>query len=196
MIKKVLLVGLLTIAFGMPALKAQDAYLSRNNRNDAVLIQAEQNATLSTANRTPKKLAVAPQLAYNGNKLGAGLRLSYDFTDMLRFTVDGDIYFHTRKGGFKGRIMDLNPNVNLVFGNGDFHFYLIAGVYFAIGKSLALEELSGESDDDEYALGLGFNAGFGIEYQITDNFRVFFDQQASLGLVSSWMPKLGCAICL
>jgi opacity protein-like surface antigen len=196
MIKKVLLAGLLTLVLGMPSMKAQDAYLSENNTNDAILIQAGQSATLSTANRTPNKFAVAPQLAYNGNKLGAGLRLSYDFTDALRFTIDGDYYFYTAKGGYEGRVMDLNPNLNFVFGNSDFHFYLITGIYFSIGQSMLLDNLTDLSgDEDPTTLGLGFNVGCGIEYQITENIRAFFEQQACLGLMSSWMPKLGCAFC-
>lgn len=197
MIKKVLLVGLLTIAFGMPTLKAQDAYLSENNTSDAVLIQQEKNATSSTFNRTPNKFAIAPQVAYNGNKLGAGLRLSYDFTDALRFTLDGDYYLYTAKGGNSGRIMDLNPNLNFVFGDGDFHFYIITGIYFAIGQSMLLDELTNLSGDENFTtLGLGFNLGCGIEYQINESIRVFFEQEAALGLMSSWMPKLGCAFCL
>ena len=196
MIKKVLLTGLLTLFFGTFAMQAQDVYLSETNTNDAVLIQAEQNATLSNAKRTPNKFAVALQVPYNGNKLGAGLRFSYDFTDILRFCLDGDFYFYTAKGGYSGRIMDLNPNLNLVFGNGDFHFYLITGIYFAIGNSLLLDDLTDLSgDENPTTLGLGINAGFGIEYQITDSFRAFFEQQASLGLMTSWMPKLGCAFC-
>ena len=196
MVNKLLLVGLLTFVFGMTSTKAQDSYLSETNTNDVVLIQAGQNATLSTANRTSKKFAVAPQLAYNGNKLGAGLRLSYDFTDALRFSLDGDYYFYTAKGGYAGRLMDLNPNLNFVFGNGDFHFYMITGIYFSIGYSMLLDDLTDLSgDENPMTVGLGFNVGCGIEYQITENIRAFFEQQACLGLMSSWMPKMGCAFC-
>ena len=194
--KKVLFAGLLALTLGISTIKAQDVYLSENNTNDAILIQAGQSTTLSTVNRTPNKFAVAPQLAYNGNKLGAGLRLSYDFTDALRFTLDGDYYFYTAKGGYAGRLMDLNPNLNFVFGNGDFHFYMITGIYFSIGHSMLLDDLTDLSgDENPTTVGLGFNVGCGIEYQITESIRAFFEQQACLGLMSSWMPKLGCAFC-
>lgn len=195
MIKKVLIAGLLTLVLGMPSMKAQDAYLSENNTNDAILIQAGQSATLSTANRTPNKFAVAPQLAYNGHKLGAGLRLSYDFTDILRFTLDGNYYFYQSKGGYySGRIWDINPNLNFVFGNGDFHFYAIAGLYLSYGRSL-LFDVAYEGEEYDPEPGFGINIGFGLEYQINDNYRVFIDNQVGLGIMTSWMPKLGCAFC-
>ena len=166
MVKKLLLVGLLTFFWGMASTKAQDAFLSETNTNDVVLIQAGQNATLSTANRTPNRFAVAPQLAYNGNKLGAGLRFSYDFTDILRFSLDGDYYFYTtptrrfrtitQSGEIGteawGRMIDVNPNLNFVFGNGDFHFYVIAGVFFSIGYSQVINTL--DSFDDSQGVSI------------------------------------------
>lgn len=170
--KRLLLTGLLALILGGSTL------------------QAQQTTTTSTPKRTPNKFAVAFQMPYNGNKLGAGLRFSYDFTDLLRFSVDADGYFYTVKGGFIGRVMDLNPNLNFIFGNGDFHFYLIAGAYFTMGHSIFLEVVT-----NSMGFGLGLNAGFGMEYQITESIRVFLEQQASLGLISSWMPKVGCAYC-
>ena len=56
-----------------------------------------------------------------------------------------------------------------------------------------LTDLSG--DENSMTVGLGFNVGCGIEYQITEKIRAFFEQQACLGLMSSWMPKMGCAFC-
>lgn len=194
MIKRILLAGLLTLALGMPYMKAQDSYLPETNTNDAVQIQPVLNATSSTFNRTPNKFAIAPQVAYNGNKLGAGLRLSYDFTDALRFTLDGDYYFYRAKGAYKGRIADMNANLNFVFGNGDFHFYLITGVYLSYGYSLLLDAAySGEEYDPE--AGIGLNIGPCVEYQLNEQIRVFLEAPASLGVMSSFMPKLGCAFC-
>lgn len=224
MIKKVLLTGLLTLFFGTFAMQAQDVYLSETSTNDAILIQAGQNATLSNAKRTPNKFAVAPLLAYNGNKLGAGLRFSYDFTDVLRFCLDGNYYFYTTptrrfltitQTGEKGteawgRMFDVNPNLNFVYGNGNFHFYVIAGLYFSIGYSQIINELDGLDGSQgvyinkqyyyykeklDYGVGIGINGGCGIEFQITDGFRLFFDQQLSLGLMTAWMAKLGGAFC-
>lgn len=225
MIKQILLSGLLTLALGISTMKAQDSYMSEANANDAVLVQLEKNKTSSTVKRTPNKIAVAFQMPYNGIKFGAGLRFSYDFTDVLRFSLDGNYYFYTSPNrrfrtitpsGEKGydvwgRIIDINPNLNFVYGNGDFHFFVITGVYFSIGYSevfTEIDDIEGAhgtyidnkyyyyTDKLDYTLGLGVNVGCGIEYQINDNFRVFFDQQLALGIMTSWMAKLGCAFCL
>ena len=195
MIKKVLLAGILTLALGMPSMKAQDSYLSEAKTNDAVLAQPELNKASSTFNRTPKKFAVALQVPYNTHKLGVGARLSYDFTDVLRFTLDGDYYFFQAKGGYyKGRIADLNANLNFVFGNGDSHFYPIAGVYLSYGYSLLLDvAYNGEEYDPE--AGIGLNIGCGVEYQFNEQLRVFLEAPVSIGVMSSFMPKIGCAFC-
>lgn len=210
MIKKILLAGLLTLALGMPTMKAGQTAFSANQ------------------NRTSKRFAVAFQVPYNANKLGAGLRFSYDFTDILRFTVDGDYYFYNatnrrfrtitasgEKGiAYWGRQFDVNFNLNFVFGNGDFHFYVIAGVCVPIGYPKVEAILNDISDDSgthygttidgkyyyykeklQFEAGIAGNVGCGVEYQITEEFRVFLEQQASLGVMSTWMPKLGCAFC-
>lgn len=229
MIKHVLLTGLLTIALGMPTMKAQDSYLSETNANDVVLIRANQNAASSTFNKTANKFAVALQVPYNGYKLGAGLRFSYDFTDILRFTMDGNYYFYNapsrrfrtiNQSGEKGkaawgRQFDMNFNLNFVFGNGDFHFFVIAGVYVPFGYSkldAVLDGTIGEEhtgdmgitidnkyyyykDKLRYVVGIGANVGCGVEYQITDKYRVFLDQQISIGVMSCWMAKIGGAYC-
>lgn len=170
MIKRLLLTGLLAFVLGMPLMNAQE-------------IDNEP----PTRRRTPNKFALGFQVPSNILKLGAGLRFSYDASEVVRLSLDGNYYFSTL-GNYNRRLLDVNPNVNLVFGAGDFHFYVIMGLYFVIGTPWLLPI-------DQMILGFGLNTGFGVEYQFTDHFRAFLDQQASLGLVSSWMPKLGIAYC-
>ncbi|MBQ0016440.1 MAG: hypothetical protein KBT04_05605 [Bacteroidales bacterium] len=94
------------------------------------------------------KLAIGAQLTICGSgKMGAGLRFGYNFTDILRFVVEGDYYFNgpskyktmTDNGEiadhFFGRLWDFNPSLNFVFGDGDFHFYLVTGLTVAYGHS-------------------------------------------------------------
>ena len=177
------------------------------------------------AQNSSNRFAFSAQLPFNYNKIGIGMRFSYNFTDILRFSLDGDYYFYTRPGrtfntitnaGVKdkmgwGRMVDVNPNLNFVFGEKNFHFYLITGVYFSYGYrelTNGLVGLAGGGNyvviDNEYyykkeslvpSLGIGFNGGCGIEFQTTDNLRLFFEQQLSLGLMTSWMAKLGASYC-
>ena len=172
------------------------------------------------------KFAFSLQLPYNFNKLGVGIRFAYNFTDILRFSLDGDYFFYTSPSrtfntithdGVKGsmgwgRMIDVNPNLNFVFGEKDFHFYLITGIYFSFGYRQITNGIADWVDGgvntvvingstyyykDKLvpSIGLGFNGGCGIEYQITDEFRMFFEQQLSLGWMTSWMAKLGASFC-
>ena len=224
MAKKLLLTALIMLMLGIPAVKAQKA--------DKVY-------------EAPKR-AVSVQVPVNSKKLGIGARFSYDFTKILRFTVDADWYYAsfgkgrmntitrdlTKKGTTQwGRQFDLNANVNLVFGDGNFKFYLIAGFYGSLGHSkidkflhemyTAITSDTGfdDNDDDDnsdpniyhdedgesyvftdkiskfYTSGIGVNAGFGVEYQLSERNRIFIEQQASIGLMTVWMPKLGWTWC-
>lgn len=121
-----------------------------------------------------------------------------------------------------GRRFDVNTNLNFVFGRRNFHFYIITGFYFSMGYSKTASDSGGIIsdynstvwDDDSgatgeyinhtyyyyreklpWGVGLGFNAGCGIEYQIHKNFRMYLDQHWALGLQSAWMCKLGVSYC-
>ncbi len=222
---------------GISVANAQDEYvppvqnrLSLNEKSYSI------NQSLEHSRRS-NDFAIGFNLAYNPYKLGAGVSFSYNFTDMLRFSLGGDYYFHTSSerefktitsSGIKdvkywGRVFDINPNLNIVFGDGDFHFYLIGGLYLCSGYHETANVLSDSFDlnyttdaygnewhdtyvimDGEiyyfeeeliYAIGLGINAGCGIEYQLSDQLRLGVEQQLSLGLMTSWMAKLGIAYC-
>ena len=173
-----------------------------------------------------RKAAFSLQLPYNFYKLGIGARFAYDFTDALRFTLDGDYYyynnparrFHTINSAGEtgtmgwGKIWDVNPNLNFVYGENDFHFYLIFGIYFSYGYKESAntivniledggnaEEINHETyyykDKLISSVGVGLNGGCGIEFQVSDSFRWFFEQHLSLGLMTSWMAKLGISYC-
>ena len=214
MIKRVLLAGLLTLILGIPTMNAQDSYLSNDKM---VLIQTEQDVTSSSIKTEKNKLAVALQVPYNINKLGIGVRFSYDFTDILRFSFDGNYYYFSSASSFHkinsmgdivgksmwGRTFDFNANLNFVFGDKNFHFYLITGLYLSNGYPERQSLLYDIAPDYHHAYadevfrewGFGVNLGCGIEYQINDSYRVFLDQQLAIGLQMSWMPKVGVAFC-
>lgn len=169
------------------------------------------------------RFAVGLQVPYNFNKLGVGINFTYQFTDILRFYVGMDHFFYaqpnrrfntiteTGKKGedFWGSHWDVNPNLNFVFGDGDFHFVLIGGLYFSYGYTILQEALTYDNDEYqtingvgyyktdkmEHAFGVGFNLGCGIEYQINDQIRLSFDQQLGLGIMIHWMTHLGVAYC-
>ena len=56
-------------------------------------------------------------------------------------------------------------------------------------------QLITNKDKLRYVVGIGANVGCGVEYQITDKYRVFLDQQISIGVMSCWMAKIGGAYC-
>ncbi len=226
MLKKLLLVSLLAFVIGMPSLMAQEeVYASESQTTDTVVSQIKTKRSISKYNRDENRFAVSFQIPCNTNKLGAGVKFSYDFTDILRFSVEGNYYFcqwgrrfnTITYSGVKGhaswgRRFDISPNLNFVFGRNNFHFYIIAGLYFSMGysetESFIMEEYSdaavGTFINKEYyyykeklpfSIGFGGNIGCGIEYQVNKNFRVFLDQQWSLGIMSAWMGKVGASYC-
>ena len=177
------------------------------------------------AQNSSNRFAFSLQMPYNINKMGVGMRFSYNFTDILRFSLDGDYFFYTKpsrtfntitEAGVKGKMgwgkmVDANPNLNFVFGKDDFHFYVITGVYFSYGYREFTNGLVGLAGGGNYvvidnvyyykkeqlvpSLGIGFNGGCGIEFQTSNSFRLFFEQQLSLGLMTSWMAKMGASFC-
>lgn len=128
MTKKLLFAALIALFLGSSALQAQNE---------------------KTIYNVPKH-AVSVQMPLNSRKIGIGARYSYQFTNILRFTVDTDWYYYTfPKGRVNtitrdlsikstanwGRQFDINANANLVFGDGNFNFYLIVGFYSSLGHS-------------------------------------------------------------
>ena len=128
MTKKLLFTALIALFLGSSALQAQNE---------------------KTIYNVPKH-AVSVQMPLNSRKIGIGARYAYQFTNILRFTVDADWYYYTfPKGRVNtitrdlstkstanwGRQFDINANANLVFGDGNFNFYLIVGFYSSLGHS-------------------------------------------------------------
>ena len=133
------------------------------------------NAQEKTKLNVPKH-AVSVQLPLSLTKAGIGVRFSYDYTNNLRFTIDGNYYFYSSNRAQKrtvdrndltktgtiawGRRADLNFNANFIFGKDKFHIYLIAGFYTTVGYSNAkkivgafydlatLGEIQDDPDDD------------------------------------------------
>ena len=192
-----------------------------------------------TANAQNGPFGFGLQVASNVNKVGLGAKFSYDFTKMCRFTVDGTYYlYNTSKGKtvyettggsfwdathyissntpsytvYGGRQFDVNANLNIVFGERDFHFYLLTGLAFAYGRPALNGAFSAHDHTDEFGnrmeygidadqvhnvFGIGLNLGCGIEYQITDAIRANFEQMLDISLpnLTAWMAKLGVSYC-
>lgn len=122
------------------------------------------------------KHAVSVQIPLSLTKAGIGARFSYNYTENLRFTIDGNYYYYSSIRATKntvdindlyktgkiswGRHADLNFNANFIFGKDTFHIYLIAGFYTTVGYSNAkkivgtlydlatLGEIQEDPDDD------------------------------------------------
>ena len=217
MIKKVLLVGLLTIAFGMPALKAQDCI--RENKERAVYLGQNSSDNMSTQMKTDAgKFSIGIQIPHNvmftapkSLKMGIGARFTYDFTKILRISIDADYYLLKPDGYFNayigmyhfltkindlGEQWDANFNFNFVFGERDFHIYFLlgGGLTYFVGY-----------DDWNYSVDKSFlgmvNLGLGIEYQLNEKFRLYYEPAltVSIGSLSNYkqgyMCKLGLSYC-
>ncbi len=182
--------------------------------------------SFNVTNAQENKLSLGVQGAFNFNKTGVGARFGYDFTDILRFTVDGT-YYLTAKNSMnvfqgtqvietlnKGRLWDANVNLNFVFGEKNFHFYLISGLGFTYGYKFGFVDDFGHNiynangtyvgygiTEDEmdkcHRIGVSLNAGCGIEWQITPAIRWNLEQSLNIGLPSltTWMCKTGIAYC-
>ena len=197
--------------------------------------------TVSFAQKNHNPFAFGVNVAYNFNKAGAGLKFAYDFTKMCRFTFEGNYYFYNAGFGqtvydatggsswdyydhlissntrtytvFGGRQFDFNANLNIVFGEKDFHFYLITGLAYAYGRPALngvfsehghQDEVTGEdlgigidSDEVYHVFGIGLNLGCGVEYQITESVRANFEQALDISIpnLTAWNAKLGVAYC-
>ena len=146
------------------------------------------------------KHAVSVQIPLSLTKAGIGARFSYDYTDNLRFTIDGNYYFYssiraqkrtvdrddlTKTGKIAwGRRADLSFNANFKFGKDNFHIYMIAGFYLTVGYSNAkkivgavydlatLGEIQNTDDDgiDDYVYG-----DDGYKYYYTDRLKKMFN---------------------
>lgn len=138
MTKKLLFTAFLMLLFGLQAVNAQE-----NSNLD--------NKPLRLSNLPNHAISI--QLPVSLTKVGIGVRFSYDYTPNLRFTIDGNYYFHSSRRATKytvdrydtlnrgtiawGRRADLNFNANFIFGREQFHIYLIAGFYTTVGYSQA-----------------------------------------------------------
>lgn len=136
--KKLLFTAFLMLLFGLQAVNAQE-----NSNLD--------NKPLRLSNLPNHAISI--QLPVSLTKVGIGVRFSYDYTPNLRFTIDGNYYFHSSRRATKytvdrydtlntgtiawGRRADLNFNANFIFGREQFHIYLIAGFYTTVGYSQA-----------------------------------------------------------
>lgn len=145
-------------------------------------------------------------------KMGIGTRFTYDFTKILRISIDADYYLLKPDGYFNayigmyhfltkindlGEQWDANFNFNFVFGERDFH------IYFLLGGGLTY--FVDYDDWDDYSVYKSFrgmvNLGLGIEYQLNEKFRLYYEPAltVSIGSLSNYMQwymcKLGLSYC-
>lgn len=222
--KKTLLTLVVFFCLGVSFAKAQDAFVSESILNESLLLQTSPS-TSPLPTDSNKKMAVGLYLGNTISRTGVGLNWSYDFTKTLRFSLDGNYYLYGRPGirfntitptgekgeSFWGRDYDVNANLNFVFGDGNFHFYLISGLYFAhayreskntggifdlgVFDDNSFSSEDGKTyyntDDLKGSIGFGFNVGCGIEYVISNAVRISLDHQLSLGILTMWSLRLG-----
>lgn len=149
-----------------------------------VLVLLCTGMAFTVVNAQNKNVSIEIQGAFNPNKTGVGARLGFNFTDILRFTVDGTYYLTAKQTMDvyqgetvtrtlnNGRLWDGNLNLNFVYGRKNFHFYLITGIGFAYGyKFNGVTDLLG-GFAYEHTDANGNSLGYGIdENQVIDATR-------------------------
>lgn len=169
----------------------------------------------------PTRLGVGAKFSYNSTKKK---RWSFD-VNYFFYKAEDFLYLispsgETRKE-YYGRQFDFNINRNIIYGKRNFHFYFIYGLYFAYGNRWIDYEGLGDTDyyDEEgnawhgnfviidgkryyreeiieaSKISMGFNLGFGFEYQVSDVIRINLEQHLSLLLLSAFEVKFGVAYC-
>ena len=146
-----------------------------------------------------KDVSIGVQGAFNPNKTGVGVRLGFDFTEILRFTLDGTYYLTAKKTMDvfqgetitrtlnQGRLWDGNINLNFVFGRNNFHFYLITGLGITYGYKFngLTDALGGFAYDHTDAN--GNSIGYGIdEDHVTEAMLAIFNMLIHEGLETTF----------
>lgn len=150
-----------------------------------------------------KDVSIGVQGAFNPNKTGVGVRLGFDFTEILRFTLDGTYYLTAKKTMDvfqgetitrtlnQGRLWDGNINLNFVFGRNNFHFYLITGLGITYGYKFngLTDALGGFAYDHTDAN--GNSIGYGIdEDHVTEAMRFGVSLNGGFGIEWQIVPAL------
>ena len=154
-------------------------------------------------NAQDKDVSIGIQGAFNPNKTGVGVRLGFDFTEILRFTIDGTYYLSAKKTMDvfqgetitrtlnQGRLWDGNINLNFVFGRNNFHFYLISGLGITYGYKFngITDAMGGYAY--EHTDANGNVIGYGIdENQVTDAIRVGVSLNGGFGIEWQIVPAI------
>ena len=188
-----------------PFLNAQDFALSENEMTNMEPAPLMVKKTTSSPKKEVGKFAASAQIPIGNffNTAGLGLRFAYNFTDLLRFTLDNDYYFIHRNSRRPGEIIDANLNLNFVFGKGDFHFYLLLGGGFVRYCEKKKNNDVPDTYNKYYYNDYRINLGCGIEYQFTNNIRGYFEPALTTSIenlfwytgLSIVTTKLGASYC-
>lgn len=204
-----------------------------------VLIVTIVTAALAQSRAPENPFAVGLSLNTTLNKFGAGARFSYNFTPMVRLVGDINYYpwgpnstkvfdlgeeshsiigTHTIPAStpystiYSGRYIDVNTNVNILFGKRNFHFYLIGGLGYVYGiqhtTALSHQHIAEVTGDTlgsgidlqtlKYAHTIGINLGTGFEYQLKPSWRIYLELQGSVChklILNAATLKLGASFC-
>lgn len=197
----------------------------------AILLAGTNFGVVKAQEQEKNKKAIGVQTAFTSKRAGIGIKYGYNFTDMLRFAFESNYYLSSKESydvydeSYKkigkvmdGRLWDFNSNLNFVFGDKNFHFYLIGGIGFAYGHKFSrltnefTNEIGSVYDDkgnyvgygileDDVLLhkrfGIALNSGCGIEWQITPAIRWHLENTFELALpsLSAWRVKTGLSYC-
>lgn len=203
----------------IPLLNAQDCfheskerpiYLGQNSSENTSASMKTDVGRYSLGIQIPHNIMVSYDYSL---KMGIGARFTYDFTKMLRISIDADYYllkpdaYNNINWYFPslvaitmmdlGEQWDANFNFNFVFGEHDFH------IYFLVGGGLTYFVDYDDWDESEYKAFLGMaNLGLGVEYQLNEKFRLYYEPALTVTIGSGlsdymqwYMCKLGLSYC-
>lgn len=119
---------------------------------------------------------IGAQVLYgtDASNFGVGVKYQYNVTNAIRLEAVGDYYFET--DGFS--MFDVNVNGHYLFHFSKFTVYPLVGINFTHWKqnipSILVEgdygEYGGDTDIKDSSIGL--NIGGGVQYRLTDKFRI------------------------
>lgn len=173
------------VMFNKKAPRAIGATKKTMKKNLLVLVLLFAGMGFNCAFAQDKDVSIGVQGAFNPNKTGVGVRVGFDFTEILRFTIDGTYYLTAKKtiDVFQGetisrtlnngRLWDGNINLNFVFGRKKVNFYLISGIGITYGYKIngISEAIGGVAYDHTDANGNVL--GYGIDEDDVDDYTRF-----------------------
>ncbi len=132
-----------------------------------------------SAQKGEHNIGVQALYGTDASNFGIGVKYQYNILDDIRLEAVGDYYF--KSDGFS--MFDININGHYLFHFSKFTLYPLVGINFTHWKQEnvfdMLEGYDGSYTDefevDSKDSSIGLNIGGGVQYNLTDKFRIGFE---------------------